>query len=54
MQLKASVGVGLQYDRREKVRYIARGKKSFPVTANELVNFIIKGRCDSDTKFKQV
>lgn len=51
--LKASVGVGFQYDRREKLRYTARGKKAFPVTADESVNFIIKGRTEADTKFKQ-
>ncbi|KAE8057429.1 hypothetical protein FH972_014124 [Carpinus fangiana] len=49
----ASLGVGLQYDNRERLRYIVRGKKSFPVTTNGLLSFNIKGRCDVDKEFKE-
>ncbi|KAF5955987.1 hypothetical protein HYC85_008843 [Camellia sinensis] len=48
-----SLGVGLQYDRKEKLRYSVRGKKSFPVTPNGLLRFNIKGRCDVDKEFKE-
>ncbi|KAI9200249.1 hypothetical protein LWI29_029932 [Acer saccharum] len=51
--LSASLGVGLQYDRHEKLRYTVRGKKAFPVTSNGLLSFNIKGRCDVDQEFKQ-
>ncbi|XP_028116026.1 outer envelope pore protein 21B, chloroplastic-like isoform X2 [Camellia sinensis] len=51
--LSASLGVGLQYDRKEKLRYSVRGKKSFPVTPNGLLRFNIKGRCDVDKEFKE-
>ncbi|KAB2626264.1 outer envelope pore protein 21B [Pyrus ussuriensis x Pyrus communis] len=37
----ASLGVGLQYDKREKLHYTVRGKKSFP------------GRCNLDKEFKE-
>lgn len=51
--LSASLGVGVQYDRREKLRYNVRGKKSIPVTTNGAVLFNIKGRFDVDKEFKQ-
>ncbi|KAF5455602.1 outer envelope pore protein 21, chloroplastic-like [Juglans microcarpa x Juglans regia] len=51
--LSASLGVGLQYTKREKLRYSVRGKKSFPVTTNGLLSFNIKGRCDVDNEFKE-
>ncbi|KAL7261567.1 hypothetical protein ACSBR1_000080 [Camellia fascicularis] len=51
--LSASLGVGLQYDRKEKLRYSVRGKKSFPVTPNGLLRFNIKGQCDVDKEFKE-
>lgn len=44
----------MQYDKRDKLRYIVRGKKSFPVTTNGQFNFNIKGRCDIDKEYKQV
>ncbi|XP_008237935.1 PREDICTED: outer envelope pore protein 21B, chloroplastic-like isoform X4 [Prunus mume] len=49
----ASLGVGLQYDRREKLRYTVRAKKSFPVTTDGLLSFNVKGRCDLDKEFKE-
>ncbi|KAJ6680874.1 OUTER ENVELOPE PORE PROTEIN 21B CHLOROPLASTIC [Salix koriyanagi] len=49
----ASLGVGLQYDKHEKVRYFVRGKKGFPVTNDGLISFNVKGRCDADKEFKQ-
>uniref|UniRef100_A0A5B7BWJ5 Outer envelope pore protein 21, chloroplastic n=1 Tax=Davidia involucrata TaxID=16924 RepID=A0A5B7BWJ5_DAVIN len=51
--LSASLGVGLQYDRHEKLRYSVRGKKAFPVTPNGLLSFNIKGRCDVDKEFRE-
>ncbi|XWS14347.1 hypothetical protein CRYUN_Cryun35bG0001800 [Craigia yunnanensis] len=50
--LLTSLGVGLRYDKRDKVQYTLRGKKSFLVTNNGLVNFVVKGRCDVDQEFK--
>ncbi|KAJ8538210.1 hypothetical protein K7X08_014750 [Anisodus acutangulus] len=44
----ASLTVGMQYYRRQKLWYNVRGKKAFPVTANESVNFQIKGKYDVD------
>ncbi|KAI3757351.1 hypothetical protein L6452_04887 [Arctium lappa] len=52
-ELSATLGVGLQYDRREKLHYTMRGKKSFPLTPDRFVNFVVKGRCDLDKEFKQ-
>ncbi|CAH2036693.1 unnamed protein product [Thlaspi arvense] len=49
----ASVGVGLHYNKREKLRCLVRGKKKFPVRTDELVTFNIKGRCDFDQDFVQ-
>lgn len=54
LQLSASLGLGVQYDKREKLRYVVRGKKAFPVTTNGLVNFHVKGRCDIGKDFIQV
>ncbi|XP_052203260.1 outer envelope pore protein 21, chloroplastic-like [Diospyros lotus] len=51
--LSASLGVGLLYDRHEKLRYCVRGKKAFSVTPNGLVEFNIKGRCDVDKEFRE-
>ncbi|OMO96622.1 hypothetical protein CCACVL1_04860 [Corchorus capsularis] len=52
--LHTSLGVGMRYDKRDKVRYTVRGKKSFLVTNDGLVNFIVKGRYDVDQEFKGV
>ncbi|KAL5581477.1 hypothetical protein UlMin_013919 [Ulmus minor] len=49
----ASLGVGLKYDKHEKLHYIVGGKKSFPVTTNGHFSFNIKGHCDVDKEFKQ-
>ena len=54
LQLLSSLGVGLHYDKRDKVRYTVRGKKSFLVTNNGLVNFVVKGRYDVDQEFMGV
>lgn len=51
--ISANLGVGLQYDKREKLRYFFRGKKAFPVTNDGLVRFNIKGRCDVDKEFRE-
>lgn len=47
---RASLAVGVQYFRRQKLWYTVRGKKAFPVTADNLVNFHIKGKYDVDEK----
>ncbi|XP_009372614.2 outer envelope pore protein 21, chloroplastic [Pyrus x bretschneideri] len=49
----ASLGVGLQYDKREKLHYTIRAKKSFPVTTDGLFSFNVKGRCHLDKEFKE-
>ncbi|XP_027772514.1 outer envelope pore protein 21B, chloroplastic isoform X1 [Solanum pennellii] len=46
----ASLAVGVQYYRRQKLWYTVRGKKEFPVTANNSVNFHIKGKYGVDEK----
>lgn len=51
--LSASLGVGMQYNKRENLRYSVRGKKSFAVTINEALTFNIKGWCDVDKEFKK-
>ncbi|KAH9759713.1 Outer envelope pore protein 21B [Citrus sinensis] len=51
--LSASFGLGVQYDKHEKLRYTVRGKKVFPVTSTGLLSFNIKGRCEVDKEFKQ-
>ncbi|XP_050378147.1 outer envelope pore protein 21B, chloroplastic [Argentina anserina] len=48
-----SIGAGLQYDKRNKLRYTIRGKKAFPVTKNESVNFVVKGSYDLDKDFRE-
>ncbi|KAG6434880.1 hypothetical protein SASPL_106524 [Salvia splendens] len=49
----ASLGVGLRYNKRDKLHYHVRGKKAFPVTADKLFNFHVKGRCNIDEELKQ-
>ncbi|KAI4336683.1 hypothetical protein L6164_015179 [Bauhinia variegata] len=51
--LAATLGVGLQYDKHDKIRYTVRGKKAFPVTTDGFFTFNVKGRCDIDKEFKQ-
>lgn len=51
--LSASLGVGLQYDKRDKLRYTVRGKMAYPVTNNGLLTFNIKGQCNVDKEFKE-
>ncbi|MED6183563.1 Outer envelope pore protein 21, chloroplastic [Stylosanthes scabra] len=51
--LSATLGVGLRYDKHDKLRYTVRAKKTFPVTVNNILNFKIKGRCDVDQDFKE-
>ncbi|KAK9928463.1 hypothetical protein M0R45_025596 [Rubus argutus] len=48
-----SIGAGLQYDKRDKLRYTIRGKKAFPVTTNGLFSFIVKGRYELDKDFRE-
>ncbi|XP_022722678.1 outer envelope pore protein 21, chloroplastic-like isoform X1 [Durio zibethinus] len=50
--LHTSLGVGLRYDKCDKVQYTLRGKRSFLVTNNGLVNFVVKGRYDVDQEFE--
>ncbi|KAL3514888.1 hypothetical protein ACH5RR_027605 [Cinchona calisaya] len=52
-QVSASLGLGLKYNRQDKVHYTVRAKKTFPVTANGFFNFHIKGHCDVDQEFRQ-
>ncbi|KAK4484003.1 hypothetical protein RD792_011216 [Penstemon davidsonii] len=52
--LAANIGVGVQYNRNEKLNYNIRAKKSFPVTADGVVSFNVKGRCYADEDFKEV
>ncbi|OVA00655.1 hypothetical protein BVC80_9085g66 [Macleaya cordata] len=52
-ELSASLGVGLQYDKHERLRYTVRGKKAFPITSNGLLSVVIKGRCDADKEFRE-
>ncbi|XP_015884119.1 outer envelope pore protein 21B, chloroplastic [Ziziphus jujuba] len=49
----ASLGVGLRYDKHEKLRYNIRGKKSFPVTTDGQLSFNIKGQCDADKELRE-
>ncbi|KAL2522071.1 Outer envelope pore protein 21B [Forsythia ovata] len=51
--ISASVDVGVQYTRHEKLRYSVRGKKAFPVTADGLINFNIKGRFNIDKELRE-
>ena len=46
--------MGLRYNKRDKLHYHVRGKKAFPVTADKLFNFHVKGRCNIDEDLKQV
>ncbi|GAB2210431.1 hypothetical protein Droror1_Dr00015697 [Drosera rotundifolia] len=46
-------GLALQHRKQGKIQYGVRGKKAFPVTANGLLNFNIKGRGDVDKEFKE-
>ncbi|XP_004500837.1 outer envelope pore protein 21, chloroplastic [Cicer arietinum] len=51
--LSATLGVGVRYDKHDKLRYTVLAKKTFPVTMDGLVNFKIKGGCDVDKDFKE-
>ncbi|EEF52900.1 conserved hypothetical protein [Ricinus communis] len=51
--LSASLGVGVQYDKQEKLTYRLRGKKAFPVTSDGLLTFNVKGWCTIDKEFKE-
>ncbi|KAM5573951.1 hypothetical protein ABKV19_013461 [Rosa sericea] len=48
-----SIGAGLHYDKRDKLRYTLRGKKAFPVTTDGLLSFNVKGKYDLDKDFKE-
>jgi hypothetical protein len=52
-EASTNLGVGLHYDKREKLRCLVRGKKKFPVITDEVVTFNIKGRCDFDQDLVQ-
>ncbi|KAL9238078.1 hypothetical protein vseg_012552 [Gypsophila vaccaria] len=51
--LAASLGLGVQYDKREKLGYVIRGKLGFPVLSDESVRFHVKGRSNVDKDLKQ-
>lgn len=51
--ISASLGLGMQYDRREKLQYTMRAKKAFPLSSKGLVSFHIKGRCHADQDFNK-
>ncbi|CAI0381605.1 unnamed protein product [Linum tenue] len=53
LQLGASLGAGVQYDRQEKLRYSLRAKKAFPITSDGLFSFNVKGRYHLDKDFKE-
>uniref|UniRef100_A0A7N0UMY0 Uncharacterized protein n=1 Tax=Kalanchoe fedtschenkoi TaxID=63787 RepID=A0A7N0UMY0_KALFE len=48
-----SLGVGLLYNKEDKLLYSVRGKKEFPLSANGLVRFNIKGRYYVDREFHE-
>ncbi|KAK7283473.1 hypothetical protein RIF29_13014 [Crotalaria pallida] len=52
-QLSATLGVGVRYDKHDKLRYIVAAKQTFPVTVDGLLNFKIKGQCLVDEGFKE-
>ncbi|CAO2833700.1 unnamed protein product [Amaranthus hypochondriacus] len=54
-QLSSRFGLGVQYDKFQKLGYIVRGKMEFPVTSNDdnSIRFVVKGRSDIDKEFKQ-
>ncbi|XP_010537217.1 PREDICTED: outer envelope pore protein 21B, chloroplastic [Tarenaya hassleriana] len=47
------LGLGLHYNKREKLRCLVRGKMEFPVRTGVPVTFNVKGRCDFDQEFNQ-
>ncbi|PIN14675.1 hypothetical protein CDL12_12694 [Handroanthus impetiginosus] len=51
--ISANFGVGVQYNRHEKFHYNLRAKKAFPVTADGLLSFNVKDRCDVDEEFRK-
>ncbi|XP_022951031.1 outer envelope pore protein 21, chloroplastic-like isoform X2 [Cucurbita moschata] len=51
--LFASAGIGVQYDKYRKLQHFARGKMSFPVTTDGMLQFTIKGQSHHDKDFKQ-
>ncbi|XP_031404210.1 outer envelope pore protein 21B, chloroplastic-like [Punica granatum] len=51
--ISGSLGVGLLYEKNGKVRYTVRGKKSFDVTSEGALAFIVKARSDVDQEFGQ-
>ncbi|KAF3611266.1 hypothetical protein DY000_02046016 [Brassica cretica] len=50
-EASTNIGVGLHYDKSQKLRVFVRGKKKFPVRTDALLTFNIKGRCDFDQEF---
>ncbi|XP_057974491.1 outer envelope pore protein 21B, chloroplastic-like [Malania oleifera] len=51
--LSASLGIGLHYDKHEKLRYSVQGKKAFAASSDGSLNFNIKGRCDVDKELRE-
>ncbi|KAL9225701.1 hypothetical protein vseg_001594 [Gypsophila vaccaria] len=52
-QSAASLGLGVQFDKRENLGYVVRSKMGFPVSSTKSVRFNVKGRCDVDKDLKQ-
>ncbi|CAM8910780.1 unnamed protein product [Rhodiola kirilowii] len=48
-----SLGVGLLYNKDDKLLYSVRGKKEFPLASDGLVRFNIKGQYDVDREFHE-
>ncbi|XP_038971318.1 outer envelope pore protein 21B, chloroplastic isoform X2 [Phoenix dactylifera] len=53
-ELSASVGVGVQLNKRSKVGYTIRGKKAFPISYDGLVGINVKGMYDVDKDLKKM
>ncbi|KAH9617499.1 hypothetical protein KSS87_000375, partial [Heliosperma pusillum] len=52
-KLVASLGLGVQYDTREKLGYVVRANLGFHVLSDDSVRFNVKSQCDVDKDLKQ-
>ncbi|EPS64472.1 chloroplast channel forming outer membrane protein [Genlisea aurea] len=50
--VSANFGLGVQSSKHGKIQYEFRGKSVFPVTADGMLNFTVKGRSSLDQNFK--
>nr|XP_019710910.1 outer envelope pore protein 21B, chloroplastic isoform X2 [Elaeis guineensis] len=53
-ELSASMGLGVQLNKREKLSYTIRGKKAFPVSYDGLIGINLKGTYDVDKDLRKV